>query len=156
MIDKIKAAMREARDARKATRPVPIDNVSLPAGAPMMFYCVACGHIADIKPENYLAPVRKLCSECEGLADLELMRTVADPSIELFAWIGEDEFGSGEVGLKRGLVPAGDIPLVSIDPNKLMTSSLIDQMQRIVNQYKKARRLARFIEVETRVTLRPE
>lgn len=32
-----------------------------------------------------------------------------------FAWVGEDELGSGEVGLKRGYVPAGLIPLVAIE-----------------------------------------
>ena len=33
--------------------------------------------------------------------------------VELYAWVGEDEFGSGEIGLKQGLVPAGMIPLVA-------------------------------------------
>jgi hypothetical protein len=39
--------------------------------------------------------------------------------IELYAWLGEDEFGSGEIGLKRGRVPAGDIPMVAISREKL-------------------------------------
>lgn len=34
--------------------------------------------------------------------------------LELFGWLGEDELGSGEIGLKRGLVPAGDIPMVVV------------------------------------------
>jgi len=29
--------------------------------------------------------------------------------------MGMDELGSGEVGIKRGITPAGDIPLVSVD-----------------------------------------
>lgn len=39
--------------------------------------------------------------------------------IELYAWLGLDEFGSGEIGLKRGLTPAGDIPMVAISREKL-------------------------------------
>jgi hypothetical protein len=35
-------------------------------------------------------------------------------SVELFAWIGEDEYGSGEIGLKQARMPAGYIPLVVI------------------------------------------
>lgn len=36
----------------------------------------------------------------------------------LYAWIGEDELGSGEVGVKQGWCPAGYIPAVSIDEQK--------------------------------------
>jgi hypothetical protein len=32
--------------------------------------------------------------------------------LELFAWVGEDELGSGEVGLNRGWFRPGLIPLV--------------------------------------------
>lgn len=39
--------------------------------------------------------------------------------IELFAWLGEDELGSGEIGIKQGLVPAGYIPLVAIKLDKI-------------------------------------
>jgi len=52
---------------RRANQPVQINNGRLPAGAPMYFYCVACGHLADTKPENYTTPVAKLCEECEEL-----------------------------------------------------------------------------------------
>lgn len=31
----------------------------------------------------------------------------------LYAWVGEDELGSGEVGLKQALVPAGFIALIT-------------------------------------------
>jgi hypothetical protein len=40
-------------------------------------------------------------------------------ALEVFAWIGEDEFGSGKIGLKQGIVPAGCIPMVAIDREKL-------------------------------------
>lgn len=39
--------------------------------------------------------------------------------IELYAWLGEDELGSGEIGLKQGAVPAGLIPMVAIKREKL-------------------------------------
>jgi hypothetical protein len=38
---------------------------------------------------------------------------------EAYAWIGRDEFGSGEIGFKQGIVPAGTIPMVSTDQKKL-------------------------------------
>jgi hypothetical protein len=45
------------------------------------------------------------------------MRKLA--AVELYAWIGEDEFGSGRLGLKQGVVPAGLIPIVSVDRAKI-------------------------------------
>lgn len=38
---------------------------------------------------------------------------------ELYAWMGEDELGSGEFGIKQALVPAGMIPLVATQRKKL-------------------------------------
>lgn len=38
--------------------------------------------------------------------------------IELYAWVGEDEFGSGKIGLKQGSVPAGLIPIVVVGPDR--------------------------------------
>lgn len=52
---------------RRASRPTPIDNASLPAGSPMYFYCVACGHVSDVKAEDYLRPPARLCDECQAL-----------------------------------------------------------------------------------------
>lgn len=34
--------------------------------------------------------------------------------IELFAWLGEDELGSGEIGIKSALCALGIIPMVAI------------------------------------------
>lgn len=48
----------------------PIDNSSLPAGSPMYFYCRACAGLADILPESYISPPKKLCDECQVLKDL--------------------------------------------------------------------------------------
>lgn len=40
-------------------------------------------------------------------------------NLELFAWVGEDEFGSGKIGIKQALVPAGMIPMVAIEQSKM-------------------------------------
>lgn len=40
-------------------------------------------------------------------------------NMQLTAWVGEDEFIPGSFGLKQGIVPAGRIPIVSVDPKKL-------------------------------------
>jgi hypothetical protein len=39
--------------------------------------------------------------------------------LEVYAWVGRDEYGSGVFGIKQGSVPAGLIPMVSIDQKKL-------------------------------------
>lgn len=60
----------------------------------------------------------------------------------LFAWVGEDELGSGEVGIKQGLVPAGCVPLVSVDEGKM--GALKEQLQSQADRYGKTIRLCRF------------
>lgn len=40
---------------------------------------------------------------------------INDQEIVLFAWIGDDEFGSGRVGLKQALSKCGMCPLVVMD-----------------------------------------
>lgn len=39
--------------------------------------------------------------------------------VELFAWIGEDEYGSGKIGIKSGFCRAGFVPLVAVDRSKM-------------------------------------
>jgi hypothetical protein len=39
--------------------------------------------------------------------------------LEVYAWVGRDEYGSGEFGLKQGSVPAGMIAMVAIDKKKI-------------------------------------
>lgn len=56
--------------ARRENPPRHIDNASLHAGSPMYFYCIACGWLAETKPESYMTPVRKFCTECQALKDL--------------------------------------------------------------------------------------
>lgn len=46
---------------RRANPPERADNAALPAGSDMLYYCVSCGFLSDVKPEDYfLAPPRKL------------------------------------------------------------------------------------------------
>jgi hypothetical protein len=49
--------------------------------------------------------------------------------VELFAWVGEDERGSGTVGLKQGVVPAGLIPLVAIKMHEDKMRKLKQQLE---------------------------
>lgn len=55
---------------RRAKQPTQIDNAALVAGSDMYFYCISCGHLADVKPENYLSRPKQLCAECQALKDL--------------------------------------------------------------------------------------
>jgi hypothetical protein len=74
----------------------------------------------------------------------------------LWAWIGEDELGSGEVGLKQARVPAGMIALVSLHREKLDRPEVRAQLQAQADQWGKTIRLARFELTEDGVVeLRP-
>lgn len=85
---------------------------------------------------------------------------MATIDLTLYAWVGEDEMGSGEVGLKQALVPAGLIPLVSIHRASIDTPSIRAQLRAQVNRYGKTIRLVAFVngDIEARAltTLRPE
>lgn len=48
--------------------------------------------------------------------------------IELYAWVGEDELGSGGIGLKQARCPAGLIPMVAVDQWKMQQDYIRDQM----------------------------
>lgn len=74
----------------------------------------------------------------------------------LYAWVGEDEFGSGEVGLKQAQVPAGRIPLVAIDGDKLNRPYVLEQLQKLANIYGKTLRLCKFSFVEEVIIIEPE
>jgi len=60
----------KALAARRATPVARIDNSSLPAGAPMYYYCISCGQTADVLPESHFSAPRKLCAACRDLKDL--------------------------------------------------------------------------------------
>jgi hypothetical protein len=66
----------------------------------------------------------------------------------LYAWVGEDEFGSGVVGLKQGDVPAGRIPLVVCDYHLDRITGLKSQMEMQASVYGKKVRLVKFEAVE--------
>ena len=66
--------------------------------------------------------------------------------VELWAWIGEDEMGSGETGLKQGYCAAGFIPLVAVRRGKI--EKFFPQMEAQAKRYGKRIRLCRFRFVE--------
>jgi hypothetical protein len=66
----------------------------------------------------------------------------------LYAWVGEDELGSGKVGLKRGLVPAGMIPLVAMDYDLHKLEPMLSQMEDQATCYGKKIRLMKFVSSE--------
>jgi hypothetical protein len=71
----------------------------------------------------------------------------SDPRVQemiLHAWVGEDELGSGEVGIKAGMVPAGCIPLVACKTGKVDRAYIIEQMRQQGAQYGKVIRLVSF------------
>lgn len=76
--------------------------------------------------------------------------------MKLYAWIGEDESGSGVVGLKQGIVPAGCIALVAIDRQKIDVEYIRVQLQAQANASGKPIMLAEFELVDANcVVLRP-
>jgi hypothetical protein len=68
------------------------------------------------------------------------------PSI--YAWIGEDERGSGKVGIKQALVPAGMIPLVAMSYHLDRLAKLKPAMEAQATASGKKIRLVKFIAVE--------
>lgn len=73
----------------------------------------------------------------------------------IYAWVGEDEFGSGEVGIKQGLVPAGFIPLVSTIQDKLRKHGLPELLMEQSKMYGKTIRLVKYVPVEVVIELKP-
>jgi hypothetical protein len=76
---------------------------------------------------------------------------------DLVAWIGEDEFGSGKIGIKQGLVPAGAIPIVAVldDKHKIAGQHVVTQMQLQADVHKKVIRLVRYEAVEELIVVTP-
>lgn len=73
---------------------------------------------------------------------------MSDPRIEkmvLYAWVGEDELGSGEVGLKQAEVPAGCIPMVACKEGKIDQLYIREQLQAQASKYGKRITLCRFV-----------
>lgn len=68
--EKGKEAALAALQRRRETKPERIDNSSLVAGSPMTYYCISCGHIAEVLPEAHWSRPKALCPECRGLKDM--------------------------------------------------------------------------------------
>ncbi|HEY1964778.1 MAG TPA: hypothetical protein VGG59_07600 [Acidobacteriaceae bacterium] len=66
----------------------------------------------------------------------------------IYAWIGEDELGSGRIGIKQGQVPAGYIPLAAMDYDFHKLVRLKPQMEAQAAQYGKKIRLCKFVMTE--------
>jgi hypothetical protein len=75
---------------------------------------------------------------------------------ELFAWLGEDELGSGAIGLKQAVVPAGCVPLVACMKAKMVLPDIIEQLQFQAKTYGKTIRLVRFVFEGVEMTLSPK
>lgn len=59
---------------RLKTAPPWIDNSALPPGSDMYYYCKACQHLADVKPEGWWIKVPKtLCEPCQILVDNDII-----------------------------------------------------------------------------------
>jgi hypothetical protein len=78
-----------------------------------------------------------------------------EPELLLYAWVGEDEFGSGEIGLKQGVVPVGLIPLVALSRRKVDRLEIRQQLQAQADHYGKTIRLVEFREAETVEVIEP-
>jgi len=48
--------------------------------------------------------------------------------VALYAWVGEDELGSGVVGLKQAWTRAGAVPLVAVDHAKMLNEVIQQQL----------------------------
>ena len=47
-----------------------VDNATLPAGAPMYYYCYSCGAQTAVKPEDWVDdPPPRYCNECLTLPE---------------------------------------------------------------------------------------
>jgi hypothetical protein len=73
----------------------------------------------------------------------------------IYAWVGEDEFGSGKVGLKQAGTPAGVIPLAAVDLEKMDQDYLRKALQQQATTYGKTIRLVRFRFEEVEVQIDP-
>jgi len=66
--------------------------------------------------------------------------------LAIYAWVGEDEHGSGKIGIKQGHVPAGMIPLAAMDYDlhKVVRPELLLQLEAQAAVWGKKIRLVRF------------
>lgn len=69
---------------------------------------------------------------------------------DLFAYVGEDEWGSGVVGLKQATTAAGHIPLVAIESHRdrLESNNVRIQLEGQARRFGKTIRLVRYVPTE--------
>jgi len=72
------------------------------------------------------------------------MTKKAHETQRLYAWVGEDEHGSGRTGIKKGQVPAGFIPLVVMDFDRHKIERLRPAMEEQAKRYGKKIRLVEY------------
>lgn len=77
------------------------------------------------------------------------------------AWIGEDELGSGEIGIKRVILEGQPMALVLLETQRNVVGKLTDPMlqsglQDMANHYGKPLRLVRLQVVEEVMTITPK
>jgi len=58
-----------ALQLRREQPPMRIDNSALPAGSPMYYYCITCGHLAGLLAEDHIRAPPTLCEECLALKE---------------------------------------------------------------------------------------
>ena len=73
--------------------------------------------------------------------------------VALYAWVGEDELGSGEVGLKQHLMPCGITPLVAVKREKMDRDEVVIAMTGQSAVYGKTIRLCKFVFQEVIATI---
>ena len=84
----------------------------------------------------------------ERLAEAKLHAAWKDSRLAIYAWVGEDEHGSGKIGLKQGIVPAGMVPLVAMSYHLDRLVKLKPQMEAQAAAYGKKIRLCKFVMTE--------
>jgi hypothetical protein len=68
--------------------------------------------------------------------------------IELYAWLGLDEFGAGVVGIKQAFAPAGFIPMVAVERAKMEQELIRKGLTLQAKLFGNTIRLCRFVFAE--------
>lgn len=104
----------------------------------------------DDETKDSPTPQKDVTPTGSTVSDSELQPGPNHPirDIELFAWLGADELGSGEIELKQAELPIGRIPLVAVKRYKMERAAVVDAMRMQAEAYGKKIRLCRFVFAE--------
>ncbi len=69
----------------------------------------------------------------------------------LYAWLGEDELGSGEIGIKQGYCQTGYTALVSVEQHKV--EQFAGDLKEQAAEYGKTIRLIKYVPQEIILTV---